>query len=544
MLNHRIFTRPGIRNIKDIIGISLATLIICLQFNAGFNISQTKPEIFGCDPFGYSRQARLFRTSKNIPQALNTDFPESVYQDIKSWTDSTTLDSSEWYQMVAPHCHHFRDTSGLIINQYPFGTGWLLSFLPEEQSRRWLVILSLVIISVINIFKIMGEKTVYQQILRAFNGWVLFKIIEEFWSRSDSVSPSIVAAIISAEIALRFSDSNFLSSPKKYIYSLILGLLLGFSICLRTGNLFFSYAAILCLILAITSRQLKKIEITRITLIGSLGYLPGVLMNSYFNWINTGSPLRTTYTVIDTSFSGSFSTVANNIQKINTEKGDLLLFISTCILLTSIAHLTLILHRKSGRFLTSSTIICLSIAWISLASFTILCIFKNVFISYYLAAQITLASSLICCSSSPAGSVLLQSRNIAGQRKSNAFTANVFTTSLILISLLIGINNLSTTDEVTLTKNPLPLFNSNNSLLWGDSAGSYLYWHYGLPTAKILFGSREAQADVINYLQSQGVHQYIMDENDLLSKLSHIEQIQNIGLAGDFRGIKIYRLNN
>jgi hypothetical protein len=544
MLYHRVFARPGIRNINGIIGISLATLIIFLQFNAGFHISQTKPEIFGCDPFGYSRQARLFRTSKDIPQALNTDLPESVYQDIKSWADSTTLDSSEWYQMVAPHCHHFRDTSGLIINQYPFGTGWLLSFIPEEQSRRWLVILSLVIISVINIFKIMGEKTVYQQILRAFNVWVLFKIIEEFWTRSDSVSPSIVAAIISAEIALRFSDSNFLSSPKKYIYSLILGLLLGFSICLRPGNLFFSYAAILCLILAITSRQLKKIEITRIALIGSLGYLPGVLMNSYFNWINTGAPLRTTYTINDTSFSGSFSTVANNIQKINTEKGDLLLFISTCILLISIAHLTLISRRKSDRLLTSPTIICLSIAWISLASFTILCISKNVFISYYLATQVAFASSLICCGSSPAGSVLLQPRNIAGQRKLNAFTTNVFTTSLILISLLIGINNLSTTDEVTLTKNPLPLFNPNNSLLWGDSAGSYLYWHYGLPTAKILFGSREAQADAINYLQSQGVHQYIMDENDLLSKLSHIEQIQNIGLAGDFRGIKIYRLNN
>ena len=70
-----------------------------------------------------------------------------------------------------------------------------------------------------------------------------------------------------------------------------------------------------------------------------------------------------------------------------------------------------------------------------------------------------------------------------------------------------------------------------------------MYWHYGLPTAKILFGSREAQADAINYLQDQGVDQYIMDENDLVSKLSHIEQIQNIGFAGEFRGIKIYKLN-
>lgn len=534
------------KKVKSIVGIALSALIIILQFNAGFNISQTKPEIYGCDPLGYNRQARLFRTSKtkNIPQALNTDFSESVYQDLKSWAGSTTLNSSEWYQMIAPHCHHFRDTSGLIIDQYPFGTGWLLSFLPEKQSRRWLVIISLASISVINIFKIIGEKTVYQQIFRAFNVWVLFKIVEEFWPRSDSLAPSILAATICAELALRFSDFNFLRSRKKYIYSLILGLLLGFSICLRPGNLFFSYAAILCLILAMVSKQLKKVEITRIALVGGLGYLPGVLMNSYFNWLNTGSPLRTTYTVIDTSFASNFGTVVNNIHKINAEKGDVLFYISICILLISAANLTLISRRKSDRFSAMSTIICLSIAWISLASFTLLCIFKNVFISYYLAAQIAFASSIICCSSSPAGSVLLQSKNIADQRESNAFTANIVTVSLVLISLLSGINNLSTTDEVTQTKNPLSLIDRDNSLLWGDSAGSYLYWHYGLPTAKILFGSREAQADAINYLQSQGVDQYIMDENDILSKLSHIEQIQNISLAGDFRGIKIYKINN
>ena len=516
-----------------------------LQFNAGFNISQTKPEIHGCDPFGYSRQARLFRTSKTIPQALNTDFPESVYQDLKSWAHSTKLNSSEWYQMIAPHCHHFRDTSGLIIDQYPFGTGWLLSFLPEKQSRRWLVIISLAGISVINIFKIMRENTVYQQIFRAFNVWVLFMIVKEFWLRSDSLAPSILVATISAEIALRFSDPNFLKCNKKYIYSLILGLLLGFSICIRPGNLFFSFAAILCLILAIVSRQLKKNEIIRIALTGGLGYLPGVLMNSYFNWLNTGSPLQTTYTIIDTSFADNFSIIINNIQKIAAEKGDILLFISVCILLISIAKLALITRSRSDQFSIRSTVVILSIAWVSLASFTFICIFKNVFISYYLAAQAAFTSSLICCCSySSTGSAQLQSRNIADQSRSNIFTINIVSTSLILISLLIGIQNLSTTDEVTLTKNPLPSIDPNNSFLWGDSAGSYLYWHYGLPTAKILFGSREAQADAINYLQDQGVDQYIMDENDLVSKLSHIEQLQNIGFAGEFRNIKIYKLNN
>jgi len=329
------------------------------------------------------------------------------------------------------------------------------------------------------------------------------------------------------------------------MYSLILGLLLGFSICIRPGNLFLSFAAILCLILAIAFRELKKNEIIRIALIGGLGYLPGVLMNSYFNWLNTGSPLQTTYTVIDTSFADNFSIAINNIEKIAAEKGYILLLISASILLISIVKLALIARSRSNQFLIRSTVITLSIAWISLASFTFLCIFKNVFISYYLAAQVAFASSLICCCGcSPTGSAQLQSRNIADQSRSNTFTINIVSTGLILISLLIGIQNLSITEEVPLTKIPLPSIDPNNSLLWGDSAGSYLYWHYGLPTAKILFGSREAQADVINYLQDQGVDQYILDENDLISKLSHIEQLQNISFAGEFRDIKIYKLNN
>ena len=152
--------------IKAFVAIGLSTFIIILQFHAGLNISQAKPEIQGCDPFGYGRQARLFRTSTAIPQGLTTDLPGGVYQHLKDWAGSTSLDSSEWYQMIAPHCHHFRDSSGLIIDQYPFGTGWLLSFLPEEQARRWLVIISLTVISCINIYKIAHSNTVSQQVLR------------------------------------------------------------------------------------------------------------------------------------------------------------------------------------------------------------------------------------------------------------------------------------------------------------------------------------------------------------------------------------------
>ena len=190
-----------------------------------------------------------------------------------------------------------------------------------------------------------------------------------------------------------------------------------------------------------------------------------------------------------------------------------------------------------------STIIIFSVAWTSLISFTLLCLFKSIFWSYYLAAQVAFASTLVCCCSCQTGATAQpQSKNYADRGKTKFSTMEIISASLISISVLTVIQNLSTIEELALTRNPLPSANPSNTILWADSAGSYLYWHYGLPTAKILFGSREAQANVISYLEEQGVDQYFMDENKLISNLSHIEQIQNIKLAGEFRDIKIYKL--
>lgn len=530
-------------NLRTLFGIALASVILILQFQACTNIAESRSEILGCDPLGYSQQARIFRSSDKISNKIITDLKGNVYENLRDWASTTSLSNEDWYQMIAPHCHHYRESSGLIIDQYPFGTGWLLSLLPEKYARRWLIIISISIIAGISIGKILLEKSFSQKIFRTINAIILIQIIQDFWNRSDSLAPSVLIAFIAAEIAIKYSNHTFLANGNKSIYSLLLGLVLGFSICIRPGNLFFSFAAILSILLIITSRITSKKEFIRVASWGSLGYLPGVIANAYFNLANTGSALQTTYTTIDTSFANNTTTILGNIGKIPDENGTSLILISAFLLIISLLKAILLSKNLMGdKFSLRSNAIILTTAWTSLILFVIICLSKNVFISYYLAAQVAFMSSLVCCCNvSQSTSQLQQALHI---QKDNIRPFAMRTIALVLISINIFVmaQTLLETKEISINKNPLPLMDTNNTILWADSTGSYLYWHYGIPTAKLLFGSDKAQTEVIKYLQVKGVTQLFMDENNLVSQVSSIDPANSLELIGQFREINIYKL--
>ena len=445
--------------------------------------------------------------------------------------------------MIAPHCHHYRDSSGMIIDQYPFGTGWLLSLLPEEYARRWLIIISISIISGISIWKILLEQCFSQKIFRSINAIILIQIIQYFWNRSDSLAPSILIAFIAAEIALKYSNDKFLANGNKSIFSLLLGLVLGFSICIRPGNLFFSFAAILSILLIIIYQNLSKKEFIRVASWGSLGYLPGVMANAYFNLTNTGSALQTTYTAIDTSFASNPTIIVENTVKILAENGIALISISACLLIISLLKAIFLLKNARGdKFLLRSNVLILTTAWSSLILFIIICLSKNVFISYYLAAQVAFMSSLVCCCNVSQSTSEHQQAFHIQKYNIRRFAIQTIALALISINIFVMAKTLVETKEISINKNPLPLMDTNNTIVWADSTGSYLYWHYGIPTAKLLFGSDKAQTEIIKYLQVRGVTQLFMDENNLVSQVSSIDPANNLELIGQFRKNNIYKL--
>ena len=186
-MSRRLFSN---KNISCFLGICFSIAICIIQFQASLTIADSYYEVGGCDPFGYARQARLFRDAEHPLNGFNTDLRDDAYNHLKTWAQSTELSPKGWFQMIAPHCHHYRPTSEKLIIQYPFGTGWLMSLFPEEHERRWLAIGSMSVGAALGIFKINREKHPLIQSFRAFNTLILISAIQTFWTRSDSLAPT------------------------------------------------------------------------------------------------------------------------------------------------------------------------------------------------------------------------------------------------------------------------------------------------------------------------------------------------------------------
>ena len=534
-----IFNR---KSISFVLGICFSIAICIVQFQASMSIADTYYEVGGCDPFGYARQARLFRQAEHPLDGFNTDLQDDAYQHLKTWAQSTELNPKDWFQMVAPHCHHYRATSEKLIIQYPFGTGWLMSLLPEEHERRWLAIGSLSIGAALGIFKLNREKNPLLQTFRAFNTLVLITAIQTFWSRSDSLAPSILIAYVSAEMALAYAKT-----PQKRIQSLtalsiILGLLLGFSITIRPGNLFFWFAGFLAIGLVALSKPVQNQALTRTIGWGTLSLLPGTLANFYFNAVNTGSAFATTYTPKDTRLTDNTETILSNYSKLSNENGTILLFI--CAGLAVVTLIKLMASRQPSKdnlaFLKLSTI--LFTGWGSLILLLLLSTAKIVFLPYYLVCQVVFTSTLICCSDFGLRSVAPLNQDWH-QKTPIPWSHHIRTVVMTLSSLVIMVQTLSQSNITKPTDNPLSGIDRDNSIVWAADIGSYFYYYYGLPTAKLLDANSESQNEAVDFLQEQGISQYFVDEY----KIPELVQLLKPGerpleKVGEFRGKSIFLL--
>ena len=82
-----------------------------------------------------------------------------------------------------------------------------------------------------------------------------------------------------------------------------------------------------------------------------------------------------------------------------------------------------------------------------------------------------------------------------------------------------------------------------NSIIWAADIGSYFFYYYGLPSAKLLDANSESQNQAIDYLQREGVNQYFIDEY----KIPELVQLLKPGKrqlkkVGEFRQKSIYLL--
>ena len=476
-------------------------IILFYQFNNIWVAIHENSEVSGCDSFGYARQAQLFRKSSNFLTALDSSIDTDVQSVLNQWGKSTSIKYKDWYQMVSPHAHHFRKDSDKVILQYPPGTGWLLSNFPENKARKILWILSFTVISSLFLARINILYIPLTNINLALSCLGCLYITNTFSTRSDSIAPSCLIAVLITSITIR--SINYLNKYHLFpiLETLFISFIFGFSLSVRPGNLLFIISPLSILILAIL---LNIKSIFKFTAFCFSVFCASIVPLLLANKINTGSIFTSTYSSIDTTFD--ISSFFTNITLVNESFDDSIRVFIVLLFSMIFSYRALIQKENSSFFYSRRILIYLS--WISMIFMICLMALKPVFNLYYLAPQLVMTLSI--SSMSP-----LITKSFF---KSNLFCIDKFRSFSIIFSFLIFIFGYLLIKPTFIES--FPSFNQfpRNSIIWSDSIGSKLNYYHNLNTAKFDFGSIEAQKDIIEYLSIHNIDQFVLDEGNLAIK--------------------------
>jgi len=506
------------RKSKNILFFSLLSSFIILfyQFNNIWVAIHEKAPISGCDSFGYARQAQLFRKSNNFFSALDTSINTDVQSVLIDWGKNTSIKYKDWYQMVAPHAHHFRNNSQKVILQYPPGTGWLLSFFQENKARHVLWILSFTAISYLFLARLNISANPLTNISIAMSSLGSLYLTNTFAMRSDSIAPSCLLAVTISSLAIRSINSLNKNHKVPLFEILLITFIFGFSLSIRPGNMLFSVAPFSIYLIAF---KLKVKYIFRSIFISLPVFLASILPLLQANKINAGSFFSSTYSSIDTKFDASSFLVNLSFTNQSMEDSIRVIIVLACSIIFSYRALNQ--KENSGFFFSRRILIFLS--WIFMILMICLMALKPVFNLYYLAPQLVMTTSFSSMS-------LLISKSSLNR---NFFLIDRFRMFSIALSTIIFISGYSLINPTFIESFPLLNEFPKNSIVWADSIGSKLFYYHNINTAKLSFGTNEAQKEIIEYLSKNNIDQFVLNEGNMVSNFQNLS-------SGSLKEVSIY----
>jgi MFS family permease len=242
----------------------------------------------GCDDFGYLRQAELFRAQG--VDGFRTDLATPPVDWLISTMKDSKFDTSWWYQAVAPHCHHYRASSGDVIIQYPPGAGWLMALFPSSEQERLLRITATVATGAVFALLVGLAPTAVVAGLGLAAG-ALAMLAASYGT--DSVPPATAMAALCGLLAVPALERRNLLTLALF------GVLCGLGGSMRAPNLIIPAAAGLALFVSLVGQaswgRFGALATFGVAVV--VGYLPV----AWAGYVNTGSFLSTTYSPIDAS---------------------------------------------------------------------------------------------------------------------------------------------------------------------------------------------------------------------------------------------------
>ena len=460
-----------------------AVFVLCLITWKNVEKIPEETEFYlGCDAFGYTRQAGLFREQgwKGFDTRLETPNSRRLIEIAKA----TGFPEWQWYQAVAPHCHHYKSMSDKVLIQYPAGTGLLMTVFDPDRQQRLLRIVAITATAMLFAALIAFAGNIWSMALPVASTWLAAEAISEGIG-SDSVAPAVFLSAAGGVVLAYYARRK--AAP---LIALAMGLLLGFSVAVRITNALIVVFTGIWLLVRLATRRDRQ-SLTGLASYG-IGAIAGMMPLLWGNYVNTGSPLVTTYSEIDAAapeFSAELFRQGVTFYFFWTPYGQILMA-------TLLIGVTALVFRPRSQPL----IISLAALVVSLGYFVL----KHVRIKYYVFA----CSAFVF---GAASAVFAFGDNKSGERRSMSASAFAIT---ILITSLGAVGGASYQQKEIILKPEIERAFSEDPIVWADIYGSAVINHYGVYAAKLHFSLEPVQDALVSGVNEAGIPQFIIADTD------------------------------
>lgn len=508
------------------LGVLIASSMLIFGTWSQFNLNA-----FGCDPFGYARQAQLFRDHgflKGFDTRIET--PES--REIVEVAKSVIGNSFFWAHAAGPHCHHYEDLSGRVILQYPPGTGLLLSVFPEPVAMAYWMIIGSALACAIFVGLIVlrrGQGAGISQAILAF-GVICWLITRTGSTGSPSIPFSIL--LCPAVAVLSFLAFPVDGAKGTKTAALGFGLICGLLLIIRLANAFLLIGLAVQVLLASRVWRRGQLRLHAGALgLASVAFLAtGPALLFYANFVNAGSAFASTYG------SNDASPPVVSIEMVLT---NLRFYLSTWygtppfVIAITLIGLTVINRHWKKRLQQPFVAGGIAILLISVGYF----LTHEISIEYYLVP----ASVLVICLVSIGSLIHCADRGeLAPRRRAAGLGIVVLSAIAFVVARGAFIQPYKASVQL-----PAEVMGAR-TLLWADhSSGSYFYYlgKFAAPLTFIEPGLRE---DMVRALAHRGWTQYFVLDSPQMYRarnlLTNSMELSDAGVAVAFGEYPVWKL--
>ena len=190
-----------------------------------------------------------------------------------------------------PPCHTPMPATKKLVMQYPPGTGFLLALFPEGHQVVSLFVSATTIMFGFALLAIFYARSTAATLLATGLGCLALYIMINPVKASYSMAPTMVVCVLAGLLTARL----FAGAPRenRMALTLLLGLLLGFSVNFRLANLLLAVGYCLFLLFAFLGGRKPVIFLRGVGF--GVAFLAGMSPTLVANAVNAGSPFATTY---------------------------------------------------------------------------------------------------------------------------------------------------------------------------------------------------------------------------------------------------------